>query len=212
METLPTNFISRSNYQPDEFIDGAYYNKVIQKVILTSKDKIIEFTSDEFNFDLFIGVAKLKSDEQSKTYRLDKYLYIYSKDGVSLLNKVYEEKENKTMFYTFESVCIVIDDIEYTFETPIVDESYKSFQTINDPENFKCFNIKSFINDVYEPEETTSEWVQGFACAVVIMLKMEGTDTTPIRELFSAGIGSMKVAIESGVNQYDLDVLQLYFN
>jgi hypothetical protein len=212
MKTLPTNFISCYEYFTDEFIDGAYHNKVIQKVIFKSKNKITVFASDEFIFRLLISIENVTRNEHGRTDRLDKHLYIYSKDGVSLLDKVYEEQGNRTLFYHFESVSIVIDDVEYIFDTPIFDTAYKSFETINNPQDFKDIHVKSFINEVHESKETSSEWVQGYACAVAVMLKMEGTDTTPIRELFSAGIGSMEIARASGVNQYDLDVLQLYFD
>lgn len=67
-------------------------------------------------------------------------------------------------------------------------------------------------NTVKDSPEYKKEdkWVQGFVCAVCIMIKLDGLVNTMTRETFRAGIGSMQPAqLEKiGVDESDLDIIK----
>lgn len=50
-------------------------------------------------------------------------------------------------------------------------------------------------------------FIRGYACAVAIMLRLEG-DITSVRELFRDGIGTLKACIDCSVDPYDMEVLR----
>jgi len=54
-----------------------------------------------------------------------------------------------------------------------------------------------------------SEFIKGYACAIATMVRLEG-ETTPIREAYAAGCGSMTVAdlIIYGVDESDIEVIK----
>jgi hypothetical protein len=55
------------------------------------------------------------------------------------------------------------------------------------------------------------KWLQGYACCVAMLLKKDGMNTTNSDELFREGIGSIKKAIEAGVDEDDIEELKKYY-
>lgn len=53
-------------------------------------------------------------------------------------------------------------------------------------------------------------FVQGYACCLAALIRMEGGVTATVRELFKAGIGSVENAGQAGVDAADLETLQAH--
>lgn len=60
--------------------------------------------------------------------------------------------------------------------------------------------------------ENENQWYQGFACAVAILLKIDGLAGTQTREVYNAGIGNKTEAelIEMGVDESDIALFKQY--
>lgn len=54
-------------------------------------------------------------------------------------------------------------------------------------------------------------FTQGYACALVQMLKYDGQDTAITREVFKAQLGSIAKCVRSGVDEFDIEELKKYF-
>lgn len=59
-----------------------------------------------------------------------------------------------------------------------------------------------------------NHWTQGFICAVVIMIQLNGLVDTRTRELFNAGVGNitLKGLKDAGVDEFDLSELKKHWN
>jgi len=56
----------------------------------------------------------------------------------------------------------------------------------------------------------TDVFIQGYACCIATLIRSHGIDT-PIEDAFKAGIGRLKVCIDAGVDEYDLEILKQHF-
>lgn len=56
-------------------------------------------------------------------------------------------------------------------------------------------------------------WTQGYACAVVCLIKLVGEADVTTKEVFAAGIGnrSLNTLEKIGVDEYDLITLKKYW-
>jgi hypothetical protein len=59
-------------------------------------------------------------------------------------------------------------------------------------------------------DKKMDKWIQGYACAVATMIVGHGI-STPVEEVFKAGLGSIKTCIAAGVDEYDLNILKQHF-
>ncbi len=64
------------------------------------------------------------------------------------------------------------------------------------------------------PEKKEDRWIQGFACAVCIMIDLDGMVETRTKEMYKAGIGQLTLsALEKrGVDKNDILKLSEYWN
>lgn len=63
-----------------------------------------------------------------------------------------------------------------------------------------------------KPARVSKDWfIQGYACAVATLIRMDGCDSTQSRELFKAGIGSLSACKAANVDAYDMEILEKYF-
>ena len=65
------------------------------------------------------------------------------------------------------------------------------------------------------PKNNTDIWMQGFICAICIMLKCDQTVTPTTREVFIAGCGSNTTFEElkaMRIDESDIEVLKLYWD
>jgi hypothetical protein len=60
--------------------------------------------------------------------------------------------------------------------------------------------------------EIKNSFTRGYACALVILLKYDGTDTAIAREMFNAQLGSIENCRRCGVDENDLKELEKYFS
>ena len=56
-----------------------------------------------------------------------------------------------------------------------------------------------------------SKWIQGYACAVAMLIKKNGLNDTNSDELFREGIGSIKECIKARVDKQDMKILREHF-
>ena len=56
------------------------------------------------------------------------------------------------------------------------------------------------------------KWVQGYACAIVVMLRINGINDPVTDEVFKSGIGTIEEAEAYGVDESDLTELRKYYN
>lgn len=64
------------------------------------------------------------------------------------------------------------------------------------------------------PEKRNDKWMQGFACAVCVMIKLDGMVETRTREMFRAGVGQLTLtALEKrGVDKSDIEILEEFWS
>lgn len=61
--------------------------------------------------------------------------------------------------------------------------------------------------------ERNDRFIQGFACAVASLIKINGEVDTRTRELFRSGIGQLTIGAlkKRGVDEYDLETFQEFW-
>lgn len=57
-------------------------------------------------------------------------------------------------------------------------------------------------------------FIQGYVCAIVVMINLNGAVTTDIRDLFRNGVGQLTLSTlkKIGVDEYDLSILENYWS
>jgi len=62
-------------------------------------------------------------------------------------------------------------------------------------------------------ETEQDRFMQGYVCALCVLLQMEGCVSTEISELFGSGVGNMslKQLKEAGIDKSDLDILEKHW-
>lgn len=55
-------------------------------------------------------------------------------------------------------------------------------------------------------------FLQGYACCLATLIRLNGINDTHSDELFTAGIGTLSKAKEAGVDEYDMDELTKYYS
>ena len=68
--------------------------------------------------------------------------------------------------------------------------------------------------DYVLPEERNDRWMQGFVCAVCIMIKLDGMVETRTREMYKAGVGQLTLTAlkERRVDKNDLETLEEFWS
>lgn len=58
-----------------------------------------------------------------------------------------------------------------------------------------------------------NEFLQGYVCAVVVLINYNGEVDTRTRELYRDGVGNLTLSElkKSGIDEYDLSVLEKYW-
>lgn len=67
--------------------------------------------------------------------------------------------------------------------------------------------------DYVLPEKRNDRWMQGFVCAVCIMIELDGMVETRTREMYKVGVGQLTLsALEKrGVDKNDLSKLEEFW-
>lgn len=55
------------------------------------------------------------------------------------------------------------------------------------------------------------KWLQGYVCAITILIKLEGCVTANIKELIKAGGVSIDLCRKAGCSQEDIHILKEYY-
>lgn len=68
------------------------------------------------------------------------------------------------------------------------------------------------IDNKIKNANTSKAWfIQGYACAVATLIRLNGFNDTNSDELFRAGIGSIAECKKANVDEYDLEILQKHY-
>ena len=61
--------------------------------------------------------------------------------------------------------------------------------------------------------EKNKGFIQGYICAVVVLIDLNGEVDTRTRELYRAGVGQLTLSAlnKRGIDEYDLSVLEKYW-
>jgi hypothetical protein len=67
--------------------------------------------------------------------------------------------------------------------------------------------------DYVLPEKRNDRWMQGFVCAVCIMIELDGMVETRTREMYRAGVGQLTLSSleKRGVDKNDLLKLEEFW-
>ena len=66
-------------------------------------------------------------------------------------------------------------------------------------------------SQIIQAAREKNAFIQGYACAVATLLRLEGCTNSQTDELFGAGIGNIETAKRARVDPSDLEVLEKHY-